>query len=84
MLDLIVNPIAGGKNGDKALVRVVEWPTEAKNPIGEVIDILGEAGDNNAEMHAILAEYGLPYKYPEAVEAAADKISAEITAAPLN
>ena len=74
-----MDKLAGGKNGDKALVRVVEWPTEAKNPIGEVIDILGEAGDNNAEMHAILAEYGLPYKYPEAVEAAADKISAEIT-----
>lgn len=68
-----------GKNGDKALVRVVEWPSEAKNPIGEVIDILGQAGDNTTEMHAILAEYGLPYRYPADVEAAAEKISAEIT-----
>lgn len=67
-----------GKDGDKAIVRIVEWPENAKNPIGEVIDILGTAGDNNAEMHAILAEFGLPYKYPEAVEKAANKISEEI------
>ena len=45
-----------------------------KNPLGEVIDILGKAGSNNAEMHAILAEFGLPYKYPENVEKAANKI----------
>ena len=51
----------GGKNGDKAIVRIVEWPDEAKNPLGEVVDILGVAGQNTAEMHAILAEFGLPY-----------------------
>lgn len=67
--------LKGGKNGDKAIVRIVEWPEEAKNPLGEVIDILGTAGQNNAEMHAILAEFGLPYKYPASVEKAADKIS---------
>ena len=71
--------LKGGKNGDKAVVRITEWPEEAKNPLGEVIDILGQAGDNTTEMHAILAEYGLPYTYPQAVEAAADKLSAEIT-----
>ena len=71
--------ITGGKNGDKAVVKVVEWPKDAKNPIGKVIDILGKAGDNTTEMHAILAEYGLPYVYPKAVEAAADKISDIIT-----
>lgn len=68
-----------GKNGDKAIVRITEWPEEAKNPFGEVIDILGKAGDNTTEMHAILAEYGLPYVYPQAVEAAAEKLSADIT-----
>ena len=71
--------LKGGKNGDKAVVRITEWPEEAKNPFGEVIDILGQAGDNTTEMHAILAEYGLPYTYPQAVEAAAEKLSAEIT-----
>lgn len=71
--------LKGGKNGDKALVRITEWPEEAKNPFGEVIDILGKAGDNTTEMHAILAEYGLPYVYPQAVEAAAEKLSADIT-----
>ncbi|GAB6012020.1 ribonuclease R [Viscerimonas tarda] len=65
----------GGVTGDKAFVEIVEWPKKAKNPIGKVIDILGKAGSNNAEMHAILAEFGLPYKYPENVEAEADKIS---------
>ena len=71
--------LKGGKDGDKAVVRIVEWPEEAKNPMGEVIDILGTAGQNNAEMHAILAEFGLPYKYPQAVEKAAEKISDQIS-----
>ena len=71
--------LKGGKNGDKAIVRIVEWPDEAKNPLGEVIDILGIAGQNTAEMHAILAEFGLPYKYPSSVEKAADKIPEAIS-----
>lgn len=71
--------LKGGKDGDKALVEIIEWPQKAKNPIGKVVDILGSAGENNTEMNAILAEYGLPYKYPEKVEAAADKISDVIT-----
>jgi len=71
--------LKGGKNGDKAIVKVTEWPQDAKNPIGKVIEILGQAGDNETEMHAILAEFGLPYVYPKAVEAAADKISDVIT-----
>lgn len=73
------NKLKNGKTGDKAVVKVIEWPEEAKNPIGHVIDILGKAGENTAEMHAILAEYGLPYVYPKNVEAAADKIPAEFT-----
>ncbi|MBO7418881.1 MAG: ribonuclease R [Bacteroidaceae bacterium] len=68
-----------GKDGDKAVVKVVEWPDELKNPIGKVIDVLGPAGDNNAEMHAILAEFGLPYVYPKRVVTAAEKISSVIT-----
>lgn len=70
--------LKNGKTGDKAIVRITEWPEEAKNPLGEVIDILGTAGDNNAEMNAILAEYDLPYKYPVNVEKAADKIPESI------
>ena len=73
--------LKGGKDGDKAVVRVIEWPEQFKNPIGEVIDVLGPTGDNNAEMHAILAEFGLPYVYPKKVVDAAEHIPAEITEA---
>ncbi len=73
-----------GRDGEKAVVKVVEWPdTPDRNPVGKVIDILGAAGENNTEMHAILAEYGLPYSYPENVEQAAEDISSEITDASL-
>ena len=70
--------LKGGISGQKAIVRVLEWPERAKNPIGEVIDVLGKPGDNDTEMHAILAEFGLPYKYPESVEKAANKIRTDI------
>ena len=73
-----------GRDGEKAVVKVVEWPdTPDRNPVGKVIDILGAAGENNTEMHAILAEYGLPYTYPENVERAADQIPSDITDAAL-
>ena len=71
--------LKGGNTGDKAIVKITEWPEDSKNPRGEVIDILGKNGDNTTEMHAILAEFGLPYKYPKNVEDAADKIGAGIT-----
>lgn len=71
--------LKGGQNGQKAIVRIMEWPENARNPLGEVLDVLGEAGQNNTEMHAILAEFGLPYKYPEAVEKAAEKIPTTIS-----
>ncbi|MCM1225460.1 MAG: ribonuclease R [Lachnospiraceae bacterium] len=71
--------LKGGQTGDKAIVQITEWPDDQKNPKGEVIDILGKTGENTAEIHAILAEFGLPYRYPEAVEKAADKIGAGIT-----
>ncbi|MFA6831216.1 MAG: ribonuclease R [Bacteroidaceae bacterium] len=73
------NKLKKGVSGDKVIARVTEWPERAKNPTGEVIDVLGKAGENNTEMHAILAEFGLPYQYPANVEAAADLIPAEIT-----
>lgn len=73
-----------GKNGEKAVVKVVEWPdTPDRNPVGKVIDILGAAGENDTEMHAILAEYGLPYSYPENVEQEALTIPSEISEAEL-
>jgi len=68
----------GAKNGQKAIARILAWPPRAKSPFGEIIDILGDTGDNNAEMHAILAEYDLPYKFPMKVEKAAEKIPLEI------
>lgn len=71
--------LKGGKTGDKVLVKIVDWPQDSKSPIGKVIDILGKQGENNAEMHAILAEYGLPYKYPQQVERAAEQIEPGIT-----
>ena len=72
--------LKGGKTGQKAVVRITQWPdAEHKYPVGEVADVLGEQGDNDVEMNAILAQYGLPYKYPKAVEEAAEKIPAEIT-----
>ena len=72
--------LKGGKTGDKAVVKITQWPSkESKNIVGEVIDVLGKEGDNNVEMHAILAQYGLPYKYPHNVEEAAEKIEPGIT-----
>lgn len=72
--------LKNGKTGDKAVVKIVELPDKGRRyPIGHVVDILGKSGENNAEMHAILAEYGLPYVYPKAVEDAAGHISDVIT-----
>ena len=72
--------LKGGKTGDKAVVKITQWPSkDSKNIVGEVIDVLGKEGDNNVEMHAILAQYGLPYTYPKHVEEAAEKIDPDIT-----
>ena len=72
--------LRGGTTGDRALVKITQWPdANHKNLMGEVVDVLGAAGDNDVEMNTILAQYGLPYKYPKRVEDAAEKISAEIT-----
>lgn len=80
--DIIIpkRKLKGGKTGDKALVRITTWPDEDHHRlIGEVIDVLGPSGDNDVEMHTILAQYGLPYKYPKNIEEAAEKIPVEIS-----
>lgn len=71
--------IKGAKSGQKVVVKITEWPEQAKSPTGKVVDILGNEGDNDTEMHAILAEYGLPYTYPKQVERAADRIEPGIS-----
>ena len=80
--DIIIpkKKLKGGKTNDKAIVKITQWPdAEHKNLLGEVVDVLGQTGNNDVEMNTILAQYGLPYVYPKAVEEAAEKISAEIT-----
>ena len=80
--DIIIpkKKLKGGKNNDKVVVKITQWPdTEHKNLIGEVVDVLGQTGNNDVEMNTILAQYGLPYVYPKAVEEAAERISGEIT-----
>ena len=80
--DIIIpkRKLKGGKDNDKAIVKIMQWPdAEHKNLIGEVVDVLGQTGDNDVEMNTILAQYGLPYVYPKTVEEAAERISGEIT-----
>ena len=71
--------LKGGKSGDKAVVKITEWPEAGRSPVGKVIDILGAEGENNAEMNAILAEYNLPYTYPADVVKAAERLKPDIT-----
>ncbi len=80
--DVIIpkNKLRKGKTDDKVLVRITQWPdAEHRNLLGEVVDVIGQSGDNDVEMNTILAQYGLPYKYPKNVEEAAEKITGEIT-----
>ncbi len=66
-------------DGDKVVVRIERWDPDSKCPTGRIVDVLGQEGDNNTEMHAILAEFNLPYHFPEEVNKAAEKISDKIT-----
>ncbi len=68
----------GAKEGQKAIAEINEWPARARSPFGEIIEVLGNTGDNDAEMHAILAEFELPLRFPKNVDKAAEKISLEI------
>ncbi|MDR0766764.1 MAG: ribonuclease R [Odoribacteraceae bacterium] len=71
----------GAKDGEKAVVKIVEWLENQKNPVGTVVKVLGRPGNNDAEMNAIMAEFDLPVQFPAAVERAAGKIKAGIDAA---
>ena len=70
----------GAKDGEKAIVKITEWPENQKNPVGKVLEVLGTPGDNDTEMNAIMAEYELPVQFPTNVEKAAKKIKDAIPA----
>lgn len=74
-----LDQLNGAKEGEKAIAELTEWPDHAKNPFGKVIQVLGIPGINEVEMHAILAEYNLPYSFPENVVQEAERIPVEIT-----
>ncbi|WP_321515049.1 ribonuclease R [Marinifilum fragile] len=76
---LPLTKLNGAKDGEKAIVQITEWPKKSKNPVGQVVSVLGKPGENDTEMHAILAEYDLPYQFPEKVNEAAELISDKIT-----
>ena len=71
--------VNGAKNGQKVIVRLLDWTNKDKLPFAEVITVLGEPGENEVEMHAILAEFGLPYEFPEEVLKKADEIDINIS-----
>jgi len=73
-----INKTKRAVNGDKVLVKIEEWPEKADSPIGKIVDVLGKPGEHNTEIHAILAEYGLPSEFPPKVEAFANKIDTSI------
>lgn len=81
--DVFVYPekIKNAKTNDKVIVRIERWhDSKNRSPLGEIVDVLGPAGENEAEIHSIMAEFGLPFKFPEHIEQEAEKIPVEITA----
>ncbi|TYB78715.1 ribonuclease R family protein [Bizionia myxarmorum] len=74
-----INKTMNAKDGDKVLVSLEEWPEKADSPNGKIIEVLGRPGEHNTEIHAILAEYGLPLEFPKEVEDFANKIDTAIT-----
>jgi ribonuclease R len=74
-----LSKLNGAKQGQKAVARLVEWDQRSRNPMGEITEVLGYPGENDTEMHAILAEFGLPNKFAPEIEASAEKISPEVT-----
>ncbi len=69
-----IDKLMGAEDGQKVLVEIIDWPADSKNPVGQILDILGNCGDNDTEMHSILAEYDLPYSFPEKLEELASRI----------
>jgi ribonuclease R len=76
-----ISKLNGAKQGQKAVARVTDWNPRSKNPVAEIINVLGDPGLHSTEMHAILAEFELPYQFTEEVESDAEKIRSEITEA---
>ena len=74
-----INKINKAEEGDKVLVKLEDWPDKADSPYGKVIKVLGKPGEHNTEIHAILAEYGLPYEFPQKVEDYANKLDTSVT-----
>lgn len=74
-----LNDLEGAKHNDKVIVKVTQWPVRDKKPEGKILRVLGRAGEHNAEMHSIIAEFGLPYEFPEAIEEEAEAIPEQIT-----
>lgn len=80
--DVFVYPerVKNAKTNDKVIVRIEKWhDSKNRSPLGEIIDVLGPAGEHEAEIHSIMAEFGLPFKFPEHIEAEAEKIPVDIT-----
>jgi ribonuclease R len=79
--DLFISPdkLEGAKDGQKAIARIIDWPKGSKNPVGEILEVLGDPGENEVEMHSILAEFELPWKFDAEVTRASDMIDARIT-----
>jgi ribonuclease R len=71
--------LQGVENGMKAIARITSWPESASSPFGEIIEIIGKPGERDTEMHSILAEFGLPFRFPPEVEREADEIDRTIT-----
>ena len=71
--------LSGAEDGDKVLAELTDWPSNSKNPFGKITKVLGKPGDHDTEIHAILAEFGLPYSFPDAVEQDAANVDTEIT-----
>jgi ribonuclease R len=82
-VDIYIKQIEGQEyiDGQKAVVKIVDWTEGSKCPVGEVVEVLGKAGDNNTEMHAIMAEFDLPWRFEPKISEAADAIPADMTAA---
>lgn len=74
-----LDSLNGAEDGDKAVAKITEWPLNAKNPIGEIISVLGKQGLNSTEMNAVLAEYGFPLEFPKAVEKESKDIDSNIS-----
>jgi len=76
-----ISKLNGAKQGQKAVAKVIDWSPKSKNPVAEIINVLGEPGMHETEMHAILAEFELPYQFSEEVEEDSERILAVVSEA---